>query len=293
MNRKVIQAMAWFLILAMLTPFGFAVHDAHVDSRCNQCAQAARMDAANHLQPTDDTWIRMLSPTNNYGDKENMNVRNRYGAAVHEDHWEHDALIRFDMPDIRPGRVYSATLWLYYFAYADSSPAGRTLTLHRVEESWNEDEVTWQTAPAYDDAVTATAEVPDSPRAWMHWDVTADVVGYLKGRYSNHGWQLMDEEPFNYYNIPNIKFYTKEHGAYAPYLEIKELKPTFLAGEFTNRSTDGDMVKVEATNLFCMQLFPLRAARYIQGETLYIQPRGMGILTENTALGIFNAYLAS
>ena len=53
----------------------------------------------------------------------------------------------------------------------------------------------------------------------MTWDTTTEVQSIVDGA-DNYGWFISDNEPYNTYNIPNIRFYSKENNEYIPYLEI-------------------------------------------------------------------------
>jgi len=54
----------------------------------------------------------------------------------------------------------------------------------------------------------------------MIWDVTEDVVDFIKGIKENYGWKITDEKYWGGSNIPYIFFRSKEYGDYIPYLEI-------------------------------------------------------------------------
>jgi len=172
--------------------------------------------------PTDDTTLRMKVPDNNYGSREYLSVRNRYGHPSQPEYWEHDVLIRFDLLAIPTGTsITSAILNIYYYAYDENNPAGRDLTLYRVTSDWDEDTVTWNTRPSIASAVTSYDVVPNSPGSWMEWDVTSDVNDFVDENKVNYGWQIMDEQYWGGYDVPDSKFRSKEYGSIIPYLEIE------------------------------------------------------------------------
>ena len=176
--------------------------------------------------PTDDTMIAMNAPDNNYGSSETMTVRNRYGYEGHPDYWERDLLIRFDLSSIPPDtQISSATLHLYYYKWWDNDPAGRSLTCYRATSDWDEATVTWNTQPTRASDPSAAAIVPHQPGAWMTWDLTDDVQAFIDDpEVINHGWEIMDEKPWNWVNIPTTYFRTKEFAedssSFTPYLTV-------------------------------------------------------------------------
>jgi len=173
------------------------------------------------LYPTDDTKIRMKSPDNNYGTSDIMDIRNRYGYSGHPYYWEHDVLIKFDLSNISGGsNILSAELFLYYFDWDDNNPVGHDLTLYRITSDWDESTVTWNTRPTITDNFTSFSIVPGS-YDWMIWDVTEDVQDFVNGIETNYGWQIMDENYWGTFDIPEIEFRTKEYGDLIPYLQIE------------------------------------------------------------------------
>ena len=163
-------------------------------------------------------------PDMNRGDNEYIVTQNKYGASPD---WGCNLLIKFDISDIpEDHRIDSATLYLYYYAWTENNPAGRPLTVYRVIEDWSEDIVTYNTQPNSEGVVSASANVPDYPGAWMTLDLTEDVKIFHKGEKTNYGWKIMDETYWGYYDIPAAYFYSKESGQenYRPYLEIESTK---------------------------------------------------------------------
>ena len=172
--------------------------------------------------PTDDAYIRMKDPDNNYGASPTLTVRNRYGHPSHPAYWELDTLVKFDLSSIPPGTdIPFATLHLYYFDYNDNNPRGRDLTCHRLLGDWDEDTVTFNAAPDYVAEATSLAVVPSQPGRWMEWDVTSDVQAFVNdSEVDNYGWEIRDDRPWNDFDIPLAKFRSKEFGGDSPYLTI-------------------------------------------------------------------------
>jgi hypothetical protein len=172
------------------------------------------------LNPTDDASIWMQYPDDNYGSSDHMGVRNRYGDISDPDHWEVNALIKFDLSSIPPGaRIDSATLYLYYYDCAFNNCQNRDLTCHRITSGWNEGTVTWNTRPDTTSVATSHSIVPPN-YSWMDWDVTSDVQDFVDGHETNYGWEIMDTTTWREFDIPDSRFRAKEFGDYVPYLEI-------------------------------------------------------------------------
>lgn len=173
------------------------------------------------LNPTDDTRIRMKDPDINYGKSEIIDLRNRYGASAHPDYWQHDILIKFDLSSISSNtNIVFANLFLYYYNYDDNDPSGQVIKSYRITQNWNEETATWNNQPTISSTETSQLNMPNLPGSWLSWDVTSDVNNFISGTQSNYGWMLKDTTSWNDYNIPNSKFWSKEHGDLIPYLEI-------------------------------------------------------------------------
>jgi hypothetical protein len=169
--------------------------------------------------PTDDSMINMRAINNNYGDLLHMKTRNRYGGDGADD-WEANSLIKFDLSSIRNNYTINyASLYVYYYDYDSNKPTGRNLTCHRIIEDWDETTVTYANRPDISVTVTDTAIVPNTYK-WMVWNVTHDVQKIINGEYENYGWQLMDEKYWGSWNIPVVKFRTKEYVGKEPYLVV-------------------------------------------------------------------------
>jgi hypothetical protein len=172
------------------------------------------------FEPTDDTGIQHSSPNINFGDKIDVTVRNEYGAGSGSGYaW--DALVHFDVSTLPTNAsIQYAYLQLYYHAWKDTNPAGRTLRLYQITSTWNEETVTWNTQPPYAPQSTSSAIVPSSTGVWIEWDVTADVQAFCSGTSLNYGWKITDENAWNLPNIPIVRFFTKEQGDYIPLLIV-------------------------------------------------------------------------
>jgi len=183
--------------------------------------------------PTDDAAINMRDPDANAGSNDRMRVRNRIGHPSHPENWQSDGLVRFELSSTpRGSTVESATLYLYYFLYTDISPVGRDVSCFKIIDDWDESTVTWNTRPTLAPARTSGCIVPPT-YGWMSWDVTMDVRAFVDGVAENHGWQLVDEVPFGGFDIPTVYLCSKEHGSWAPYLDIEWTQTPVVASTWS------------------------------------------------------------
>ena len=99
---------------------------------------------ADVFEPTDDAYTS--EPDGGIGTGSRLQTRNRYGADGPG--YEANTYLRFDLSAIPPSSdVTSAVLYLYYYDWQDTNPAGRELTAYRVEGAWDEETITWDTQP--------------------------------------------------------------------------------------------------------------------------------------------------
>jgi hypothetical protein len=172
------------------------------------------------IHPSDDTKIAHDAPNNNFGNAQKLRLRNDYGAGGSSD-WGWDGLIKFDLSYIPDNvTIYYAYVRLYLYGRGDYDPTGRPLNMYRATSDWDEATVTFNTQPSYASQPTTFATVPPSNGVWMEWNVTTDVSNFIKGKYSNYGWLVIDETYWGKCDIPKMYFWCKEHNEYIPYMEI-------------------------------------------------------------------------
>jgi hypothetical protein len=169
------------------------------------------------FNPTDDSYVSTTNPDENNNNLDFMAIRNAGSGGG----WMCAGVIKFDISSIPTNAVIiTATLGLFYFDWADNNPAGRLLSLRCFEANWNEETITNNNMPSFNNQVSATANVPPSPGVWMTVNVTSDVQKFVAGTIQNYGWIIKDDQYWGGYNIPAAWFYTKEHGSFIPYLQI-------------------------------------------------------------------------
>lgn len=104
-------------------------------------------------------------------------------------------LIRFNLGllALDPDQVGRASINVYALPglppFADPSPdAPVTTRLHRVNEAWNEQTVTWETQPDVSGPITSTEQ--SGVNQWVSFDVTGLVKDWLAHPDMNYGVEL-------------------------------------------------------------------------------------------------------
>ncbi len=154
------------------------------------------------LQASADAHISGWNPGAKFGTESTMQVRSFYQGTNKNGR----SLIMYDTSSIPSGsNIISATLQLNAISVPNAT---RNYTVNRVEQNWDELNVTWNNKPMVAANVTSFANTPLSP-GWMSWDVTTDVQAWAGG-ISNYGWQISDrsEDSITEYTTT---FYTREH----------------------------------------------------------------------------------
>ncbi len=177
------------------------------------------------LEPAADNWINSCSSgcTVNGGADAEIRVRTSWWGGQTKEPKNFRSLLQFDLASLPPaiqadpGLITSATLGLYYWSAPHDDPAGRTYVVHRVTNSWDEMNSTWQARDDYQEAspvywdpfntgvpayqpgggdfastVYATAAVPHSTDTWMTWNVTGLVREWVAGTHANLGLIVKD-----------------------------------------------------------------------------------------------------
>ena len=160
------------------------------------------------IYPTDDATIH-----SNDGDIKNVGGIGELLVGPQAS-WHNDALLRFNLSsngyDYRMAR--RSVLRLYSLA---SAPSGGLIYLASSPNEWDEDTVTWSTAPDNGEQVLATIG-HTRPDAWVEIDVTAilltdDGIATLriKSEAANHSWlsKYSSKENGEGYPAPELRVY--------------------------------------------------------------------------------------
>ena len=180
------------------------------------------------LYPTIDTTIDQTTPEKNYNNTTSLKVSNTFGN--NSTGWQRDILLYFDL-SLFPTytQIQQATLYLYYYDYDETDPAGRMLSLHRITNNWDMNNVTWKTRPTATQQNISTAAVLQGT-GWMSWIITSDVQQIIQSPSAYRGWQLSDKNPWREINVPVIKFKSTEtQTSYQPYLDLEYTIPLMIS----------------------------------------------------------------
>jgi hypothetical protein len=121
-----------------------------------------------NFTPADDASIRSASPTNNYGSDTTLEVDN--SPVKH-------FLLKFDVTGINSQTVTNAKLCLYNVGGANEGGD----FYHISDDSWQEETVTWNNAPAAD--TTLLGSLGDvNPDTWYEVNLTSHITA--DGTYS-------------------------------------------------------------------------------------------------------------
>ncbi|MDD1620868.1 MAG: DNRLRE domain-containing protein [Methylococcaceae bacterium] len=185
-------------VLILLVLSGFAASSAHATPIVLQPADGKDTQLANDILG-DDNW-NTLDLIMNWSD----NLRSI-------------GLLEFDLTGIPSGlTVNSATLSLFHWG---NENAGITYSIFRVTSPWDEDMVTFNTAPSIDPTEVASLTINDNNTGvYRDWDITSLVAGWMNASYANYGLWI-EETPIQ--GEGSAYFYSSEQGlSTAPRLTI-------------------------------------------------------------------------
>jgi hypothetical protein len=141
------------------------------------------------LIPIKDAYVHSINPDTNYGHSQDLWM----GKGTYWDLGYARSLVQFDLSSLPgdPNLITSAVFSAYQYATAPAA-GGRAVDVKRITSTWDEDTVTWNNPPNYDDTtVWASAAVGDCfLYDWVNWDVTALVKNQVSGGSTNLGWLL-------------------------------------------------------------------------------------------------------
>ena len=152
------------------------------------------------LEPTGDAYVRGGEHANtNFGDADTVQIK-----QGNVDDFFRRTYLNFNLDDISD--VDAAVLRLYATRSRDDVP----VTLYATSNDWNEDSITWNSAPSLGTPIATVEMGPEGQ--WYEWDVTS----YLEGTEGQSvSFVLYDESGEN----STVRFSSRE-GSAAPELKI-------------------------------------------------------------------------
>lgn len=153
------------------------------------------------IKATQDAQVCEDYPDTNYGTNNFIRI---YHTLPRE-----DGFLYFDISSIT-GQNYSSVM-LKFYIYGSTVT---TLQVFPVEQSWNEDTITWNNVPDVNMSIMCSQSFPVK-LGFSYVNVTSIVSNWTSGIIPNFGFYLRT-------TINGINFYCKEHSneAYHPTLEF-------------------------------------------------------------------------
>jgi hypothetical protein len=136
------------------------------------------------LTPKADTYIYSAAPTANYGTATTLYVGSQSSSAIGR------ALLRFDLSAIPTGATVQSASFQAYLMQASPSPATLDVELKRIDTSWQEGTVIWNTPLGYTSANNVVGV--GTVLAYYSWDVTGLVQTWVNGA-PNRGLALISK----------------------------------------------------------------------------------------------------
>jgi hypothetical protein len=180
------------------------------------------------FSPSDDAFIRASSPTSNFGDLPDIDVRSDDGA-------NRRGFVRFDLSSIPPGSsVTNATLYIY----ESDSKQDQVTYIYKVTSAWDENSVTWispwiNPGGDFDNSRAYVSFFPIQKNCTLTIDLTDLVQEWINGS-PNYGFLLYSTGPNHI-----LRYSSKENSTVAehPKLQVTYIEPTFLSSELNHHST--------------------------------------------------------
>jgi hypothetical protein len=129
------------------------------------------------------------------------------------------SLVRFDLSSLpSDATIVQATLRLLLVNSCDMGERVHDVTAYRIDGSWSESSVTWNTKPGFAEAY-GSASIPSRTWDWYSLDVIDLVQGWVGGSFPNHGLMLRGPESSGT-DSAQLGFATRETD-YAPELVVE------------------------------------------------------------------------
>ena len=136
------------------------------------------------LNPVADAYVYSAAPATNYGAAPTLYVGSQSTSATGR------ALFRFDLSSIPAGAMVQSATFQTYVVQSSSSPTTLDVELKRVDASWQEMVVSWNTQPGYTGANNVLGV--GKSLGYYSWDVTSLVQTWVNGA-PNRGLALMSK----------------------------------------------------------------------------------------------------
>jgi len=146
-------------------------------------AQATSVD----YTASEDSYLDQANPSTNYGTDTELKCKS-YTASNSQ-----RFVLTFDLSGIPSNAIITSAILT--LIPTTTSGDDRTISAHRVTDTWTEGPVTWaNTATDFDATATSTSflEWTGSLPASALWTVTTDVQDFVDGVEINYGWLLKD-----------------------------------------------------------------------------------------------------
>jgi uncharacterized repeat protein (TIGR01451 family) len=174
-----------------------------------------------------DTYVLEGYASTNYDGEDKMWVG--YDELLDPDGETARGFVQFDLSDIPANTsIREATLYLRLEGSYDFEGQSRTITIYRLDSSWSEASVNWNSQPAIAEAHGSTS-VTHGKGPWYAFDVTALVQGWINASWPNYGLAVRGPEHSGY-DSSWKSFYTRESDS-APYIDITYTAQPARGGE--------------------------------------------------------------
>lgn len=172
----------------------------------------------NKIFPTDDTYSQVAKNTEPKGDEKTLRVR--YSTMGD---WRFDGFMKFDISDLKPGRITKASIYLTPSAALTGTPI--TIQFFKTNPDWSEDGLVSESRPliedSYFDAQTVSVEGNT---------VIADATNIIRQTLMNgeKEFSICIRVPSSAGSTENIYFNSKEaeQEAVRPFLSVEKTKIT-------------------------------------------------------------------
>jgi len=178
-------------------------------------------EETSSITPQADAYVYEKYPSNNYGSETSIKVKSQSGSSK-------IGYILFNLTIPSNSQILDAKLKIYNNVGGTYSAE---VCVYRVTESWNENDVTWNSRPAlgeeYDCKTINSA-------GWWVFDITDLVQGWVNGSYENYGLALCSE------SSSEVQFYSKDYSdpSYHPVLEVTYQEPVTVTETVTVTVTE-------------------------------------------------------